>query len=589
MATMFPSDVSAFTTAGEEAVYNFFRRAARPDSDYLVWYSPDIKDREPDFIIFSPDCGLVVIEVKDWIARQVLEADPKSAVLQIGGKIERRKQPLAQAREYVHALMNLLGEHFVSDDGLKIRPPCPIIWGAALPHITRADFNQAGLAQVMDMQKIMFWDELNEHSPLLHDASGQKLRQWLAEHFPPMFSFSMSAAQLARLRGIIFPVARVAIPWRSGETSAQAARILALDQDQENLARMFGPGKTLISGPSGSGKTLILTHQAWHLPRMDKNIKKVLITCFNLSLVGYIRRLLARLGANLGPEGIEVIPFYELCERILGENLAHAKETGEYYDLVVQETLEQLDGENPLEHNWDAILVDEGQDFSDQMAQVILKLVPNHGALTVVMDENQSLYQENPGWENLPNLRKRKLLWQYRNTREIGELAAKIAGLANIQFKGAAGAKPQKIISATGQEQIAAVVDAIVKLVRSGYPMSQIAVLYVKSKIPGVDNLPLALIRALESRGVLARWAARDAESKKHYDITTDSVTISTIHSAKGMDFGHVFITGLDLLDAGNVQDRKLAYVGITRARENLSLCACDAKKLAALLEQPAS
>ena len=76
-----------------------------------------------------------------------------------------------------------------------------------------------------------------------------------------------------------------------------------------------------IIGPSGSGKTLILAHQAWHLPRVDKRIRRVLITCFNLSLVGYIRRLLSRKGVSLGPEGVEVIPFYSLCERILGERL----------------------------------------------------------------------------------------------------------------------------------------------------------------------------------------------------------------------------------------------------------------------------
>ena len=65
MATMFPADVTSFLTSGEEATYSFLQRTARPDGKFLCWYAPDIEDREPDFILLSPDCGLVVLEVKD--------------------------------------------------------------------------------------------------------------------------------------------------------------------------------------------------------------------------------------------------------------------------------------------------------------------------------------------------------------------------------------------------------------------------------------------------------------------------------------------------------------------------------------------
>ena len=101
MATMFPADADRFTTIGEKQVYLFLRKFARPDELFLVWYSPDIEDREPDFILFSPDSGLIVFEVKDWLAEQIMEANPKTALLRIGVREETRKQPLAQAREYV--------------------------------------------------------------------------------------------------------------------------------------------------------------------------------------------------------------------------------------------------------------------------------------------------------------------------------------------------------------------------------------------------------------------------------------------------------------------------------------------------------
>ena len=139
MATMFPAENAAFTTAGEEAVYRFLRRAARPDAVFLAWYSPDIEDREPDFILLSPDSGLIVLEVEDWLAEQVLEADPKSALLQIGPRQERRKQPLAQAREYVNSLLSLLGRHAPAGAGGKAALPCPVTWGAVFPHMRREE------------------------------------------------------------------------------------------------------------------------------------------------------------------------------------------------------------------------------------------------------------------------------------------------------------------------------------------------------------------------------------------------------------------------------------------------------------------
>ncbi len=572
MATMFPSDVARFTTTGEETVYRFLQKAARPDKDFLVWYSPDIEDREPDFILLSPDSGLIVLEVKDWLANQLVEITPKDALLRIGKREERRKQPLAQAREYVNSLMHLL-KNCAERSLLGHSLPCPVTWGAIFPHISRSDFNACHLNEVMDGNRILCWDEVNADSPLVRDASGQIFRKWLSSHFPPLFPFSLSRETLNWLRSRIFPVVRIDLPRRSGST-AQADTILALDQEQENLARTFGSEKTLISGPSGSGKTLILVHQAWHLPRVDKNIHRVLIVCFNLSLVGYIRRLLARKGVSLGPDGVEVIPFYSLCERILGEPLAHV-ETTDFYTLVVQETLSKLDGTHPLQKHWDAILVDEGQDFSKEMAKVILLLLPSHGTLTVALDKNQCLYADGTAWDEVNDLRKRQLHRQYRNTKQIAAMAQQMLGdnSNDTIFAGADGVDPQILNCNNEEELIQKVADGVKSLVSQGVSMGEIAVLYTRSKIEGIPILPEALLEAIEKNGVLARWVARNTTSKRSFDITTDSVTISTVYSVKGIDFSHVFLIALD--DNSNKKYKQLQYVGITRAREFITLINC--------------
>jgi len=71
---------------------------------------------------------------------------------------------------------------------------------------------------------------------------------------------------------------------------------------------------------------------------------------------------------------------------------------------------------------------------------------------------------------------------------------------------------------------------------------------------------------------------ANDSDDEKTDD---DKVTLMTLHSAKGLEFDHVYLVGLEegfLPHAKSVQDgnvdeeRRLAYVGITRARQRLTL-----------------
>ena len=53
MALMIPQDVKEFKTHGEKQFYTFLASVAKPDAGYVAWYSPDIDDREPDFILYS--------------------------------------------------------------------------------------------------------------------------------------------------------------------------------------------------------------------------------------------------------------------------------------------------------------------------------------------------------------------------------------------------------------------------------------------------------------------------------------------------------------------------------------------------------
>jgi ATP-dependent DNA helicase Rep len=69
-----------------------------------------------------------------------------------------------------------------------------------------------------------------------------------------------------------------------------------------------------------------------------------------------------------------------------------------------------------------------------------------------------------------------------------------------------------------------------------------------------------------------------------------DAVRLSTLHASKGLEYGHVFLIGCEegilphqqSIDGGMVEEeRRLMYVGITRAQRSLTISYCGKRKRA--------
>lgn len=108
-----------------------------------------------------------------------------------------------------------------------------------------------------------------------------------------------------------------------------------------------------------------------------------------------------------------------------------------------------------------------------------------------------------------------------------------------------------------------------------------------ESRIENVNELASNLIKYEEENGEEASLSGFLEEVSlmtdiDNYDENADSVVLMTMHSAKGLEFPVVFIPGIEegifpsfqsIQTPGDIEEeRRLAYVGITRAKEQLYL-----------------
>ena len=118
-----------------------------------------------------------------------------------------------------------------------------------------------------------------------------------------------------------------------------------------------------------------------------------------------------------------------------------------------------------------------------------------------------------------------------------------------------------------------------------------------RKRIENIEQVvnSLAAYEAQNPRGTLSAFLERislmdeDKPAEDGKEQGTNAVTLMSLHSSKGLEFSHVWLVGMEenLLphkrsieeDPTVAEERRLCYVGITRARKYLTISRCQTRR----------
>ncbi|WP_373491036.1 NERD domain-containing protein [Parasphingorhabdus sp.] len=545
MATMWPRELPVSIREdrrrrAEVRVYEHLQKVL--DDSFSVFYSSPWlgvdhlgaeKDGECDFLVAHQRLGILAIEVKGGGISYDPEADQwwSTDINQFRHKI---KNPVEQARSAKYELLKKLKrsgrwqERFIHICHGVIFPGAvsvPRDLGADKPaKIFCCSHQLANGLRDWIGERLAEGANHSAKEPLGVDGIAA-LTHILASPFDLHFSVSAAMDDAAEAMGVLEPT-----------------QFHILDHI-EDIARAE------IRGGAGTGKTVLAVEEAARLARSGK---KTLLTCHSKPLASELSRRLA------GVENLTVASFHSICGQMAeraGIELTRDPSDPSFYQDILPSALIDAMEERPQDH-WEAIVVDEGQDFrSNWWIAISSSLVP-FGKLRVLSDSNQRVYSAEPVPDKDLDLIPIRLKRNLRNTRAIH-------AAASVHYDGPA-------IEAVGPDGPA------VKWVQDNSREGLIKAAHAELRqlIYQEEVAPTDIAMLFPSTSWIEAFRETAARSDFAFDscddMSTEAIVLDTVRRFKGLERPAIIL----LVAASDLDGPELAYVGFSRPRTFLSVVA---------------
>ena len=489
-------------------------------------------DGEIDFVLCHPEQPIICLEVKGG----GIECNHGQWYGIHDGKREQIKDPFQQAIDHRYALDKKLGG-MPGKGGGKLA----IGHAVAFPDIP---VHKLVLAPDAPNELIIDKNEVVEIG-----ASIERICAYHRGSKDGKVAPGKTGAE--KLRSILAPEIRIEVPMVR-HFMDEHEELITLTHEQAKLLHKFGSNRRMVvTGPAGSGKTMLALA---HAERLVRKGQRVLFICFNRALRDELRTKYQK------EENLLINTFHSAClalakkaEIPLSSDDKSAPLTQDYWDtelpLALSAAIEKLGPQ------YDALIVDEGQDLNDDWLEALVGTLkdPDKAHIWLFMDDNQRVFDSN--LKPPQGYMRFDLTVNCRNTQAIHrEVMKKYTGEVEIEAIGPDGRELELIHTDDAPTTVAAV----------------IAGLCDKEEVPPQDIVVLSS-HNIEKSAVAAHGAGKYTYVKEPKPLGP-YIRFSSIRGFKGLESPVVILCELEDIDDGSL-DKQL-YVAFSRARNHVVVVA---------------
>ena len=536
MPRMLPTRPDPDSPDSEKRVFKALERGL-PDDWVCIHARPfvlpatdvhSVKEGEIDFIVLHPKRGYVCLEVKGG----QIERDENKAWYSTDRHGERHsiKDPGRQAQNACRSIGNYLR-------GRIQGPPLHYSWGVVFPDITVESDLGPALPRDIIVDRNDLGRVVQQIESLLdnYDAPVKEIPRNVQEAFVSALAPTFSLVPLLRER-----------------LDEEAAELVRLTEEQKNALDYCQENRRVaVQGGAGTGKTILAMEKA---RRLAEEGKSVLFLCFNIPLADSLRE---------AAEGFIAMHFHRLCEEMAAEAgldwdvpKDKDKEQAFWIDEAPELLLKGL--ELKQEKRYDAVIIDEGQDFKLHWWAAVEELLADKDSshLYVFHDPNQDIYDGELSSDL--GLTRINLTWNCRNTVRIAEYCSDLLEQDAVTKAEAPPGIPVKEEKVTGGDPM---VEAPRQLLHhyvneEGNPPERIVILTGRS----LKRSPVYQAGKLGNHELV-----RLGNKKK-----PNSVLIETLHRFKGLESDIAIVCDIDR--SSERFDPKKLYVAASRAKHVLAV-----------------
>ena len=541
-----PPDVTGNTLRSTECQV-FRRLEAVLDNSFVVFYSrpwlglnPDGEeiDGECDFIVAHAELGMLTLEVKGG----AVAYDPRTHRWTSRDRWQvthNIKNPVQQARSAKHELLRKLN---ASADWRRRRIRAR--HGVVLPH-SSAPPGDLGA----DMPKRIF---------CFVETFEEAFQEWILKRFgdvPPNEGRTRKLGQdgLQALEKILARPFQLRTPLGTLLSQDDAALQVLTQQQFHILRAIEAVPRAAISGGAGTGKTVLAMEEA---KRCAERGARTLFICYNRGLATDVRHRLKD-----GPP-VAAMTFHELCAALTtraGLSPPVDVPKRQLFEEVWPELLMQA-YERLVSERYDAIVVDEGQDFLPLwwMAVDAGLTTDGSGLLRIFYDDNQRVYASANNLPEEVDLVPIRLTLNLRNTRRIHELVRQHYSGYEINAVGPEGVEVRWIkLNMSGE---------------LGRCISHcVASLYSRERVPP-DNIAVLVASETAIGRIVPNNRLGGFRTARCDEQSEGRIVVDSIRRFKGLERPVVVIAAT----AEIIIEKDLPYVSVSRARTLLVIAGIE-------------